>query len=73
MAEICTERILAALSAGVSLYLTTPQAEFLRGRFISANWAVDDLEAKQDEIVKQNLLTTYIRAKFGAGGHFAQQ
>ncbi|KAM0457254.1 hypothetical protein ACHAO4_003051 [Trichoderma viride] len=63
----------AALSAGVSLYLTTPQAEFLRGRFISANWAVDDLEAKQDDIVKQNLLTTYIRAKFGPGGHFAQQ
>ncbi|UKZ66513.1 putative secondary metabolism biosynthetic enzyme [Trichoderma atroviride] len=63
----------AALSAGVSLYLTTPQAEFLRGRFISANWAIDDLEAKKDEIVKQNLLTTYIRAKFGPGGHFAQQ
>ncbi|KAL7940879.1 NAD(P)-binding protein [Trichoderma barbatum] len=60
------------LSSGVSLYLTTPGAEFLRGRFISANWTIDDLEAKKDEIVKQNLLTTCIRAKFGPGGHFAQ-
>lgn len=63
---------LAGLSSGVSLYLTTPGAEFLRGRFISANWTIDDLEAKKEEIVKQNLLTTYIRAKFGPGGHFAQ-
>lgn len=73
LAKTYAYRKLAALSAGVSLYLTTPQAEFLRGRFISANWAVDDLEAQKDEIVKQNLLTTYIRAKFGPGGHFAQQ
>ncbi|KAK0763381.1 hypothetical protein N5P37_002758 [Trichoderma harzianum] len=62
----------AGLSSGVSLYLTTPGAEFLRGRFISANWTIDDLEAKKEEIVKQNLLTTYMRAKFGPGGHFAQ-
>ncbi|KKP06716.1 hypothetical protein THAR02_01205 [Trichoderma harzianum] len=62
----------SGLSSGVSLYLTTPSAEFLRGRFISANWTIDDLEAKKEEIVKQNLLTTYIRAKFGPGGHFAQ-
>jgi hypothetical protein len=54
------------------LYLSTPKADFLRGRFISVNWAVDDLEARQKEIVEQNLLTTYLRAKFGKRGHFAE-
>ncbi|KAF2098825.1 NAD(P)-binding protein [Rhizodiscina lignyota] len=63
----------AALSAGVSLYLCTPRADFLRGRFISANWTVGDLEARKEEIVAQNLLTTYLRAKLGPGGHFAQK
>ncbi|KAK5994178.1 Short chain dehydrogenase citE-like protein [Cladobotryum mycophilum] len=64
-----TKRDTPTLSAGVSLYLTTPQADFLRGRFMSANWDIADLEERKEEIVGQNLLTTYLRTNVGPGGH----
>lgn len=55
------------LPAGLALYLTTPQAEFLRGRWIDANWRVDELEARREEIVSQNLLKTAFNAGLGIG------
>jgi len=58
-----------ALSAGTVLYLTTPGAEFLRGRWISANWRVDELEKRREQIVGQNLLKTGFTGRLGAGGH----
>ena len=50
--------------AGVCVWLTSPDAEFLRGRWISANWKVDELVQRKDEIVKNNLLKTAFTAKF---------
>ena len=57
------------LAAGTVLYLTTPRAEFLRGRWISANWRLDELESRKEQMVRQNLLKTGLNAKLGAGGH----
>jgi hypothetical protein len=59
---------IAALPAGVIAFLTTPRAEFLRGRWLSANWSVDELESRKNEIVKQDLLKMGIKAQFGPGG-----
>jgi hypothetical protein len=57
------------LVSGLLLYLTKSKADFLRGRWLSANWSVDDLEAREAEIVKDNLLTVNLKADLGEGGH----
>lgn len=54
-----------ALTGGVSLFLTTPRAEFLRGRFVSVNWRVDELEAMKGSIVEGHLLKSGIMGKIG--------
>lgn len=54
-----------ALTGGVSLFLATPRAEFLRGRFMSVNWRVDELEAMKETIVGNHLLKSAFNAKFG--------
>ena len=53
------------LAAAVCLWLTTEQADFLRGRWFSANWRVDDLKAQKVEIVSKNLLKTSFNMKIG--------
>ncbi|KAF2180648.1 NAD(P)-binding protein [Zopfia rhizophila CBS 207.26] len=40
-------------------------AKFLHGRIISANWDVDELIVRKDEIVENNLLTIALTGKFG--------
>ncbi|KAI1818623.1 hypothetical protein GGS20DRAFT_196435 [Poronia punctata] len=44
------------LPAGFSLWLTRPEAKFLSGRRVWANWDVDQLKAKEDEISSGNSL-----------------
>lgn len=52
------------------MYLADKQAEFLRGRFVAANWDVVDLEKHQDEIVARDLLRSQpFRGEIGPGGH----
>jgi hypothetical protein len=48
----------AELAAGYSLWLATQgeKVDFLRGRFSSANWDVDELLAKREEIESKKLL-----------------
>ena len=53
------------LTGAAALWLTTPRAEFLRGRWISVNWRMDELEARKEEIVDQNLLKFAFNAKLG--------
>ncbi len=38
------------------MWLTTPAADFLRGRFTYANWDIDELVAKKADIVNNNEL-----------------
>ncbi|BGP31109.1 hypothetical protein JCM10296v2_002873 [Rhodotorula toruloides] len=49
------------LAAGFAVWLATQSdADFLRGRYVSANWDVSELLAKKGEIVENNLLWTRV-------------
>jgi hypothetical protein len=38
------------------VWLASPEAEFLKGKFVWSNWDVDELKAKREEIANgQNL------------------
>lgn len=53
------------LGAAMCLWLTKPEAEFLRGRWISANWRVEDLMEKRAEILGDGLLKSGLNARLG--------
>ena len=53
------------LPGAVMLYLTTEKAEFLRGRYLTTSWNVEDLQAMKDDIVANNLLKTAFRPGLG--------
>ncbi|KAF2186553.1 NAD(P)-binding protein [Zopfia rhizophila CBS 207.26] len=60
----------AALTAGVTLYLQRPEADFLRGGFVSVNWDIKEMERHKDEILDEKLLKLgFLRAKLGPYGH----
>ncbi|KAF5227244.1 hypothetical protein FAUST_11904 [Fusarium austroamericanum] len=40
----------AELAARHSVWLTSPEAKFLKGKFVWSNWDVDELKARADEI-----------------------
>ena len=44
----------AELSAGFCLYLASPRADYLNGRYVSANWDVDELEEMKEEILTRD-------------------
>ncbi|VDC07513.1 unnamed protein product [Peniophora sp. CBMAI 1063] len=46
------------LPAATFLWLTARNAEFLSGRYVQATWDLGEVVAKQEEIVKGNLLVT---------------
>ncbi|KAB5517411.1 hypothetical protein GE09DRAFT_979143 [Coniochaeta sp. 2T2.1] len=45
------------LPAQFCVWLLTPQAQFLKSKFVWANWDVDELMARRDEVVKTRALT----------------
>ncbi|KAL6248495.1 hypothetical protein RBB50_004750 [Rhinocladiella similis] len=61
-----------ALFGSITIYLTGDSADFLRGRFVVANWDVNDLERHKDEIVADGLLNNQpFKGNIGNGGHFS--
>jgi NAD(P)-dependent dehydrogenase (short-subunit alcohol dehydrogenase family) len=52
------ERDDPALSGDFMVWLATPEADFLRGRFVWANWDVGEMLAKEDMIETDLLLLT---------------
>lgn len=49
------------LAAGYSLWLATSEAaDFLRGRYSSANWDIEELVSKRGEIEDKNQLWTRV-------------
>lgn len=40
-----------SLPAGFAVWLASPQASFLNGRYVSSNWDVDELTAKKDNFL----------------------
>ncbi|KAH9860623.1 hypothetical protein J1614_011954 [Plenodomus biglobosus] len=58
------------LPGGLTLFLCTERAEWLRGNVISVNWDIEEMEAHREEIVGKKLLKLkFTGAKFGKGGH----
>lgn len=52
---------LVNLAAGTALYLSTPRAGFLAGRFVFSNWDMEQVEGLKGQIVSEDLLTSRIR------------
>jgi hypothetical protein len=48
--------ILAKLPSQLLVWLASPEASFLKGKFVWANWDVDELKARADEIKNSLLL-----------------
>ncbi|BGP27598.1 short-chain dehydrogenase/reductase SDR family protein [Rhodotorula toruloides] len=49
------------LAAGFAVWLATQSdADFLRGRYVSANWDITQLLEKRDEIIEKNMLWTRV-------------
>ena len=44
-------------SASFIVWTTSPEADFLRGKFLWANWDVDELKAKREELLAGPQLT----------------
>ncbi|KAK3298760.1 uncharacterized protein B0H64DRAFT_422497 [Chaetomium fimeti] len=55
-----------ALVGGAAVWLASDKAKFLSGRAVAAQWSVDDLVAREDEIVKGGLLRMEMTGKYGA-------
>ena len=47
---------LADLSGGTCVYLSTPRAKFLAGRYVESNWDMEKLEANKEKVVEEDLL-----------------
>lgn len=46
----------SSLPGGFCVWLASPEAEFLKGRFVWANWDVEELKSRAEEIQKNDLL-----------------
>ena len=58
------------LTGGMSLWLATPKADFLKGGFLTANWDVNEMEAHAQEISGGKLTELgFLNAKLGPEGH----
>jgi NAD(P)-dependent dehydrogenase (short-subunit alcohol dehydrogenase family) len=57
------------LVGSMNLYLASPRAAYLQGRYVTANWYVDELEAHKEEIISDNLLRNQLNAAYGDDGH----
>lgn len=53
------------LAGGVAVWLATEKAKFMNGRYMGANWSVDNLMEREDEIVSKGLLLPELQGTFG--------
>ncbi|KAF2786538.1 NAD(P)-binding protein [Melanomma pulvis-pyrius CBS 109.77] len=49
-----------ALPAHFNVWIASPEAEFLKGKFVWANWDVDELKALAEEVRESMLLRIYL-------------
>jgi NAD(P)-dependent dehydrogenase (short-subunit alcohol dehydrogenase family) len=55
--ELLSERDDASLAASFFVWLASPEAKFLKGKFVWANWDVDELKARAKEIEGTHFLS----------------
>jgi hypothetical protein len=48
---------LVSLPANFNVWLASPEATFLKGKYLWANWDVDELKARAKELESSSLLT----------------
>jgi NAD(P)-dependent dehydrogenase (short-subunit alcohol dehydrogenase family) len=53
------------LVGGSAVWLATEEASFMNGRYMGANWSVDDLMAREKEVVEKGLLLPELQGSFG--------
>ncbi|MEO1703233.1 MAG: SDR family oxidoreductase [Pseudomonadota bacterium] len=51
-----------SLAAGFAVWLCSGQADWAKGRYLSATWDVNELTARKDEILDNDLLVNRLRA-----------
>lgn len=51
------------LSGAVCVYLSTKDADFLRGRYVSAQWDLPELAKRKDEILEKDLFKMQLRVE----------
>jgi hypothetical protein len=52
--------ITAQLSSHFSVWVSSPEADFLRGKFVWINWDVEELKANSKKIQESDIFTTTI-------------
>jgi hypothetical protein len=62
------------LTAGFTLYLQKPDADYLRGGFMTVNWDIEEMEQHKQEIKEGKLLqlqgdNASLNAQLGPEGH----
>jgi hypothetical protein len=55
------------LAGAVAVWLSTPAARFLNGRYTTTNWDVEELLRRQEEVVEKDLLKVKLGGDFGPG------
>ena len=53
------------LAGGTAVWLATEEARFMNGRYMSVNWAVDELVQRRKEILENDLLMMELKGHFG--------
>ena len=53
--------VLVSLPADFVVWAASPEAEFLKGRYVWVNWDIEELKARKEELVEKNLLTMGLR------------
>lgn len=56
-----------ALTANFILWLASPEADFMKGRFAWVNWDIEELKARKEEILEKDLL------KYTLGGFIQEE
>jgi NAD(P)-dependent dehydrogenase (short-subunit alcohol dehydrogenase family) len=51
------------LAAGFAVWLFSGKADWAKGRYLSANWDVNELTARKEDILRDDLLVNRLRAK----------
>lgn len=52
------------LASAVAVWLSTPAARFLNGRYTTTNWDVEELVKRQEEVVQKDLLKVKLAGDF---------
>jgi hypothetical protein len=52
-----TDITLVELAASFMVWISSPEAAFLKGKFVWSNWDVDELISKKEELLSTSALT----------------